>query len=120
MTIIINKKNLSTVVHITANTTLTISGNSIVSNIAIADSDEVITGANINQIWYGTGNGAYWEIKRGSNTVFVTDKTGYIDFAGNGIVLNNDNSATFVANLVGAGPGVLIVEFQKLGTTSTY
>ena len=118
MAVIINKKNLSAVVHITANASLTIAGDSATSNVAI--DNEVLTGANINQIWYGSGNGAYWTIKRGSNTVFVTDGTGYIDFAGNGILLNNDNSGTLVANLNGTGPGVLIIELQKLGTNSTY
>lgn len=118
MAVIINKKNLSAVVHLTANASLTIAGNSTVSNVAI--SDENLTGGTINQIWYGAANGSYWEIKRGSNTVFIAESTGYIDFAGNGILLNNDSAATLVANLNGSGPGVLVIELQKLGTTSSY
>jgi hypothetical protein len=118
MAILINKKGLSAVVHLTANATLTIAGAAGVSDIATGD--EVLTGAYISQIWYGTGNGAYWEIKRGSNTAFHLDSTGYIDFTGNGVALNKDVAATLVANLNLSQTGSIIIELIKVPTSSTY
>lgn len=118
MAVIINKKGLSAVIHLTANATINISGNSTTSDICTGD--EVITGATITQIWYGCGNGAYWEIKRGSNTVFHTDSTGYLDFAGNGVTLNKDVGATLVANLNVSQTGSIVIELTKVPTSSVY
>lgn len=120
MAIINNKKGLSTVIHLTSNATITIAGNSSVSNVAVGD--EVVTGAYISQLWYGSSNGAtgYWEVKRGANTVGVFSSTGYMDFAGNGIALNNDSTATLVANLNSAAAGFIVIELTKNPTTSVY
>lgn len=118
MAVISNKKGLSAVVHLTANATLTIAGAAGVSDIAVGD--EVITGAYISQIWYGCANGSYWEIKRGSNTVFHTESTGYLDFTGNGVALNKDVAATLVANLNSSQTGSLIIELIKVPTSSVY
>lgn len=118
MAVIINKKGLSAVIHLTANATINVSGNSTTSDICTGD--EVITGASITQIWYGCGNGAYWEIKRGSNTVFYTDSTGYLDFAGNGVALNKDVAGTLVANLNSSQTGSIIIELTKIPSTSVY
>jgi len=118
MAIIINKKGLSSVVHVVANATLTIAGAAGVSDIALGD--EVLTGATITQAWYGASNGAYWEVKRGANLVFVADSTGYMDFAGNGVTLNKDSTGTLVMTLTGAGTGFLILELSKQPTTSVY
>jgi hypothetical protein len=115
-----NRKNLSATVLFTGNTTLTIAGNTSVS--AIATSDEVLTGANINQAWCGSPSGAsaYWEVKRGANTVAVLDSTAYIDYAGNGASITIDNNATLVVTLFGT-PGTLMLELQKVGQfTSEY
>jgi hypothetical protein len=118
MAVIINKKGLSAVIHITANATINVAGNSSNSDIAIGD--EVITGATISQIWYGCGNGAYWEIKRGSNTVLHVESTGYMDFAGNGVALNKDVGGTLVANLNSSQTGTLIIELTKIPVSSIY
>lgn len=118
MAVLINKKGLSAVVHLTANATLTIAGAAGVSDIATGD--EVVSGAYISQVWYGTGNGAYWEVKRGSNTVLHVDSTGYMDFSGNGIALNKDVGATLVANLNASQTGTLIIELTKVPQTSSY
>lgn len=118
MAVLINKKGLSAVIHLTANATINVSGNSTTSDICTGD--EVITGASITQIWYGCGNGAYWEIKRGSNTVFYTDSTGYLDFAGNGVALNKDVAGTLVANLNSSQTGSIIIELTKIPSTSVY
>lgn len=118
MAVLINKKGLSAVIHLTANATINVAGNSSVSDIAYGD--EVVTGAVITQVWYGCGNGAYWEIKRGANTVMFTDSTGYIDYAGNGITLNKDAGATLVANLNNSSTGFIIIELTKSPTSSVY
>lgn len=118
MAVIINKKGLSAVIHLTGNATINVAGNSSVSDIAVGD--EIVTGATITQVWYGTGNGAYWEIKRGSNTVMFTDSTGYLDFAGNGITLNLDTTETLVANLNLSQTGFIVIELTKSPTKSTY
>lgn len=116
--IIRNKLYQAVTLLITSNSTITVSGNSTVSDIAVDDTDEVITGASIAQMWFGSpsGNAAYWEIKRGANTVFVADSTTYLDFRGNGNGLDIDANATFVANLNLATTGTLIVELKKQGT----
>lgn len=118
MAVLINKKGLSAVIHLTANAVINVAGNSSVSDIAYGD--ETVTGATITQMWYGCGNGAYWEIKRGSNTVMFTDSTGYLDFAGNGVALNKDITGTLVANLNVSQTGFLIIELTKSPTNSSY
>lgn len=120
MAVINNKKGLSAVIHLTANATINVAGNSSVSDIALGD--ETVTGAYISQIWYGTSNTdtGYWEVKRGANTVGVFSTTGYMDFAGNGIALNNDVTGTLVVNLNSAAAGFIIIELTKTPTTSVY
>lgn len=120
MTVLINKKGLSAVIHLTANSTVNVVGNSSVSDIAIGD--EVVGGAYISQIWYGSSNVStgYWELKRGANTVGVFSTTGYMDFAGNGVTLNKDVGGTLVANLNSSSAGFVIIELTKTPTTSTY
>lgn len=118
--IVQNRKNLSATILFTSNSTLTITGNNSVSAIAI--DDEVVTGASITQVWCGSpsGAGAFWEVKRGANTVGVYDSTAYIDYAGNGAAMTLDPDATLVVNLTGA-TGTLILELQKVGQfTSEY
>lgn len=119
MPVLINKKGLSAVLHLTANESFVIAGGSGVSNIALPG--ETITGATISQVWYGSpsGQSAYWTVKRGANTVAVFDSTGYSDFAGNGIALNKDTGATLSANLVNSTDGFLMIELQKIPTSGS-
>ena len=111
-----NRKNTSAVIHITGSNTITIAGNSTVSDVAI--SNEVLTGCTITQVFCGSssGNGAYWTIKRGANTVAVLDSTGYFDYAGAGMALSVDSGGTLVANLINGNDGYLLIEIQKQGT----
>ena len=115
--IIHNRKNLSISLHADANTTWTIAGNSSVSDIATGD--EVLTGASIKQVWFGSssGNGMYWVVKRGSNTIGVYDSTGWKDYSGNGNMINKDSSGTLVVELnnTGNGSGYIMIELQKEG-----
>lgn len=115
MSVVHNRKNLSFVVHATANLSLTIAGNSSVSNVAVTD--EVLVGAAIKQVWWGSEAGAgTWFVKRGSNTVGVYDSTGWHDYAGNGCMLNKDSSATLELELAGTANGFIMIELQKIGT----
>jgi len=120
MAVLINKKGLSAVIHLTANATVNVVGNSSVSDIAVGD--ETVTGAYISQIWYGTSNVStgYWEIKRGSNTAGVFSTTGHMNFVASGIALNKDVGATLVANLNSAATGFVIIELTKSPTNSVY
>lgn len=117
MAVSINRKNTSAVIHLTANATITVAGNS--STSGIATSNELISGCTIVQAFSGTGNGAYWVVKRGANTVAVFDSTGYYDYAGTGMTINVDTGATIVAELVGGTDGYLMLEVQKIGTFTT-
>lgn len=115
-----NKRGTSVHILFTANTSLTIAGNSSTSDVAI-DNEELI-GASILRAWCGSssGDGAFWTVKRGSNTVSVFDSTAFIDFAGNGISLNVDPEATLVANINGSVlTASLILELKKIGTDNT-
>lgn len=115
-TIAQNRKNTSAVIHVTASNTIIIAGNSSVSDIAIGN--EVLTGCSITQVFCGSssGNGAYWTVKRGANTVAVLDSTGYFDYAGAGMALTVDAGGTLVANLINGSDGYLLIEIQKYGT----
>lgn len=114
-----NRKNLSVVIHTTANASLIIAGNSAVSNVAT--SDEILTGAAIKQLWWGSQPSGVWIVKRGSNTIGVYEGSGWADYAGNGCMLNKDAAANLVFELVGTANGYCMLELQKIGTfTSDY
>ena len=111
-----NRKNLSFTVHMTANSgDIIVAGNNSVSNVAVGD--EVLTGAYITQVWFGSPSGAnaYWTISRGANTVAVLDSTAYIDYAGCGNPITLDSTANVSATLTGSETGYLIIEMQKEG-----
>lgn len=115
MPVTLNKKYVSATVHNAANATYTIAGASGVSDIATGD--EVLTGASIKQVWYGSPSGstAYWVVKRGANVVMVLEGTGYLDFAGAGSLLKKDSTGTLVLELVGSANGFIQMELQKEG-----
>lgn len=116
-----NKKyNSVTLLFTASNTGVVIAGNSTVSNVAT--SDEVLAGASIAQMWFGSpsGNAAYWVVKRGANTVFVADSTAYMDFRGNGLTLSIDSAADLSANLIGATAGTLVIELKKIPTANGF
>ena len=114
-----NRKNISAVLHCTANATFVIAGNNSVSNVAT--SDEVLTGAAIKQIWWGTDPNGAWIVKRGANVVSVHSGADWSDYAGNGSMLSKDASANVVVELVGSSNGYIMIELQKIGSfQSTY
>lgn len=122
MATVINRSGTSAIVHVTANDTVVIAGNTSVSNIA--SSGEVLTGGSITQIWWGTASNTtsvgYWEVKRGSNTVLVLTETGSEDFAGSGAALTADAAANVVITLNGSTKGYLMFEVQKQPTSTGY
>lgn len=111
-----NTRN-KTLMHFTAdNTAIVIVGNSSVSEIGDPNiTDETITGATITQIWATSDSGAGangWDIVRGSNTVWETDSTAWMDFAGLGAAITLDSAGTLGASRNGSR-GTLIIELQK-------
>ncbi len=118
MAIISNKLNSSVVVHTTANLTLTIAGNNSVSNIATGT--EILTGASIKKLIYGSDAG-HWSVKRGANVVAILTGTGELNFSSLGTSINLDRTGTVVLTLNGSANGFCMVELSKEGTfTSTY
>ena len=114
MPVINNKYNGTFAVHATANESLTIAGNTSVSNVALLD--ETLTGAVINQVWYGANSDTTsWKILRGANTVAVFNGTGHAQFGQHGQSLNIDPGATLVIQKTG-GDGFILVECKKTGT----
>lgn len=111
MAVVLNRKNLSAVVHLSTNATINVAGNSTTSDIAI--SNETVTGASITQVWAGCGNGAYWKVTRGSNTVLVLDSTGWYDFAGSGCAITLNEDDDIVVTLNGDGEGYIMLDLQK-------
>lgn len=113
--IVDNKKyGTVTLLFTASNGGIVIAGNTTTSNIAT--SDEILAGASINMVWFGSpsGNAAYWTISRGSNNIMTLDSTAYIDFKGNGLTIKLDSAATLSANLVGTGNGSLYIQLGKI------
>jgi hypothetical protein len=122
-----NRKNTSFVLHVSAANSgnVVVSGNSTTTNVAgtstcIATGDEVISGAYITQVVWGSDGAGSIQVLRGSTLVAVYDSTGQKDYAGCGIPLNVNPTANLVVNFVGSSNAYCIVELQKLGTTSEY
>lgn len=111
MPVIHNKESTFTV-HATANATLTIAGNSAVSNVAYP-STQVVTSASIRQVWWGTGDtSTSWAVKRGSNTVLVLNGSDHFNFAAEGKAIDIDKGGTLVLEKTG-GTGFLMIELSK-------
>ena len=108
----VNNRRQTVDVLVTSNATIVVAGNSSVSNVALGG--QVLIGATIKQLFCSSpsGNGAYWQIRRGANTVWTPDSTAYIDFAGNGMPMNVDQEATIVCNLFRAGDNEGTLWFQ--------
>jgi secreted protein with Ig-like and vWFA domain len=74
---------------------------------------------NIVSAEWSIGNNAYWEVKRGSNTVLLlTDGQHVFDMSDSRLIDNGEAEATsnVVITKVGSGPGTLILKLHK--TTS--
>lgn len=118
MPTIINRRGASAVVHVVANTTVVITGNSSTSNIAFGGGntqiEETVTNGYVSQVWWGTDGAGYWTLARGSNTYLTLNNSGHMDFAGHGAAITADSTANAVLTLNNTANGFLMVEFQKL------
>jgi hypothetical protein len=112
MTVISNKAGSATVVHAIANGTVVVAGNNSVSNIALGT--EIITGASISRIWWGTTNNI--TIARGSNVDVILTQSGFHDYSGHGCLLTVDRTANVIITINGSGHVVL--ELKKEGQFS--
>jgi hypothetical protein len=118
MAIIINRPGTSAVIHVTANATINAVGNT--TNTTIASGDEVLTGAAITQVFWGASGGGYWTISRGSTLTLTLTDTGTMDFAGSGCSLIANSAFAIEAKLVGTANGHLLMEVQKIPTSTGY
>lgn len=99
------------------NTNIVVLGNSSVSAIGLpAATDDDITAVSIKQIWSSADSGAAangWDIARNANTIWSTDSTSWLDFAGNGVYLDVDKTEANVTFTRTGARGTLMVELQK-------
>jgi hypothetical protein len=126
VTVLSNKKNKSVTLHIAnANSgNIVLSGNSTTTNVGststcIAIGDEVLTGAVIDQVFYGMDGNTHAHILRGSSTTAVVNNTGHLNFNAHGISLNVNPTANLVVNFVGDANSFVIIELKKLGHGSS-
>lgn len=124
MATVLNRNRTSAVVHLNANATITVTGNSSVSNIAWGSGntqiEETLTGASIVQVFRGAADGGYWNVKRNTTLVLTLPDTGTMDFAGSGCSLVANSAETVVAELVGTANGFLMIELQKIPMGTGY
>jgi hypothetical protein len=78
-----------------------------------------IAGASIKRIWTSadssTTNG--WTVVRGANTVWQSDSTSFLDFAGNGVLLDLDSDQDLSLTRTGTS-GTCMIELQKIYDTT--
>lgn len=116
-TVTSNKKNISAQVHLNATDTIVVAGNNSVSDIATGD--EVLTGADITQVFAGCTSGGSVTITRGGNLVAAYDSTGWYDYAGCGMSLTVNNTDPLVVTITGTC--YAFIELKKRGGgTSQY
>lgn len=110
MPTLINQKNGKVVIHTTANV------NSNVSSFQLAG--ETLESLNISQVFWGS-NGSV-EIKRDTTSVLYLDGTGDMDFAGNGLVLSQNNTSNVVININGTGFSIVVLQKNVSANSSNY
>ena len=128
VSVISNKKNLSLVLHVSSANSgnIVVTGNSTTSNIGgtstcVALSDEVLTGAYITQVVWGSDGAGSIQVLRGANVAAVYDSTGQHEYAGTGMPLNMWPAANLAVNFIGSSNAFVTIELQKIGNfTSDY
>jgi hypothetical protein len=86
------------------------------ATIGANSAGETVTRLNIISAEWSIGNNAYWEVKRGSNTVLLlTDGQHAFDLSDSRLIDNGIAEATsnVVITKVGSGPGTLILKLHK-------
>lgn len=99
------------VVHVVANSTFVVAGNNSVSNIATPT--EIVYGASVSRVWFGTDPAGTWKILRGANVVYVASGAGYHYFDSS--TLSVDSTANVVCQLSGSANGFMMIELHKEG-----
>ena len=119
-TIVRNTRQSAQLLFTGTNTSITIPGNSSVSEIGLAAATDFdIEGVSIKQILYSTDSGAGangWTIRRGNASgtiVWETDSTGWIDFAATGFDMSANSGENLSCALTGTR-GSLLIELQKI------
>lgn len=112
-TVTSNKLGTSAQVHLNATDSVVVAGNSAVSDIA--SGNEVLTGAAITQVFYGSDAGSI-QIARGGAIVAVLTGTGHVDYAAAGLSIGVNQAANVDVTFVGTANGYVLVELQKIGT----
>lgn len=120
---IVRNSRYKTLVHATATEgAITVTGNSSVSAIGDATiTDDTIVSVNIRQVWSSADSGAAsngWSVLRGANTVWFSDSTSWLDFAGTGGSLELDSTGTLALTKTGT-LGTIMIELQKVYDTET-
>jgi hypothetical protein len=115
VSIISNRPGTSVVIHATpANSTLVITGNSSVSNIA--SPGETLAGAYITQAAWGCAPGAVITIKRDDTPVAFYDSTGQHEYAGAGMPINiGQSAANLTIEFANSDNCFIVFELQKVG-----
>lgn len=112
--IITNKTGGKQVItHTWANDVIIVAGNNSVSNLT-SNSSEVVVGATIIRVWFGSGAGT-WVVYRSNssvNTVVgVFNGTGTMQF--DGAPINIESTKSLRCDLVGTANGFLMMELHK-------
>lgn len=113
VTVTSNKLGTSAQVHVNAAGSIVVAGNNTVSSIATGG--EVLTGASITQVFYGSDAGSI-QIARGGATVAVLTGSGHADYAAAGLSIGVNQAANVDVSFVGTANGYVLIELQKIGT----
>lgn len=116
VTVTSNRKNTSAVIHVNANATIVVAGNTSSSNIATGN--ETITGATITQAFWGCDGNGHIRVERGGSLIAIYDSTSYKDYAGCGMPLGVNPTANINVTFVGSANAYLLFEVQKILTVS--
>jgi hypothetical protein len=104
--------------HFVANSYANVAGNTSNSDIAVGN--EVVLGASISYIWWGSSNQTTnWSVARGGNTIMTLNGTGAMDFLEGDALIAGSNSSVnalssnVVVTLNGGGTGFVRVRMHK-------
>jgi len=113
---IVNKHNKGGWVIAKFNKSGFIKANHPTATIGANSAGETVTRLNIVSAEWSCGNNAYWEVKRGANTILLlTDGQHVMDLSDSRLIDNGDAEATsnVVITKVGTGPVTLILKLHK-------
>jgi hypothetical protein len=113
--VIRNTKQNALVLAIASNSAIVLVGNNSDSAIGLPAVTANIAGVTIKQIWSSADSGAGangWDVIRAANTIWQTDSTSWLDFAGNGCAIDLDPAETLTLTRTGAR-GTIMLELQK-------